>query len=198
MLCQNCNTPMEIRYDDENHFCCPQCGLLIDRDESYTYGRSGFNSYKHFAESLNHILGKTAPKENVNIQGDDMTVKKLREILKSLKLSKYYKYTSYFMRELGFSPPDIPESYIWRASFMFQEYINLREQCREHFGPNNPSYSYLIYKIFDEILPSDDAENRRIFQFIVLPGKKTLEKRNKEWDIIWKQNMLNNQLSIDQ
>ena len=47
---------------------------------------------------------------------------------------------------------------------------------------NNPQYPYLVYKIFDLIL--DDVEKRRILQFIHLPSKSTLLKRNQEWNLI--------------
>ena len=49
---------------------------------------------------------------------------------------------------------------------------------------NNPQYPYLVYKIFDLILV--DAEKRRILQFIHLPSKSTLLKRNQEWTSVLK------------
>ena len=158
-----------------------------------------FIPQKHFAQWLNQILGNVIPKDvnclntihqyitqnNIN----NIIPESLREILKNLKLSKYYKYTSYLFRELtGVGPPNIPEEFKRRAHFLFRDYIETRKKIYQEnpsLGSNNPQYQFLIYKIFDVILPINDMENRRVFHFIHLPSKATLKKRNVEWDIIW-------------
>jgi hypothetical protein len=67
---------------------------------------------------------------------------------------------------------------------MFVNFTKVRKNT-EGLSPNNPSYPFLIYKIFNAILPPTDVENRRIFTFIHLPSEKTLKKRNEEWELIW-------------
>jgi hypothetical protein len=64
-------------------------------------------------------------------------------------------------------------------------FTKVREKNPEGLRPNTPSYPFLIYKIFNAILPPNDVENRRIFDFIHLPSEKTLKKRNEEWELIW-------------
>ena len=215
-LCPECKIEMEAydyfscgRYEfDECQLCCPNCGRLIKQDVSYCLTPKGyifkpknpeFIPQKHFTQWLNQILGNIIPKDvkclntihqyiiqnNIN----NIIPESLREILKNLKLSKYYKYTSYLFRELtGVGPPNIPEEFKRRAHFLFRDYIETRKKMYQEnpsLGSNNPQYQFLIYKIFDVILPINDMENRRVFHFIHLPSKATLKKRNVEWDIIW-------------
>ena len=209
LYCSHCKILMEIYDYDETQFCCPQCGLFIQQDHSYIstpYGyiskpsKAVFHPIKHFSDKLNQILGGAIPKdpsvltkirqhcEQNNVS--EITVGSLRTILKNLNLSKYYMYTSYFFTELtGITPPKISEEFLMRANFLFKQYIKMREKMRyenSSFGSNNPQYPYLIFKIFDAILPLHDIENRRMFQFIHLPSKATLLKRDEEWNIIWK------------
>jgi hypothetical protein len=66
---------------------------------------------------------------------------------------------------------------------MFEDWT--REKQKNNGRSNNPSYPFLIYKIFDTILPLNDVENRRIFHFIHLPSQATLTKREKEWNLVY-------------
>ena len=206
--CKYCKIEMEIYEYDEYKLCCPKCGFVMNRDVSYVPTSTGyiiyepskpaFNPNRHFAEWLNQILGKIIPKDKEALKTIRRYIKRnnireispesLRNILKDLGLSKYYKYTSFFFKELtNYGPPSIPEELMYRANFMFKNIVKTRTKiCEEEtsFGKNNPSYPYLIYKIFDFILPISDTESRRIFQFIHLPSDATLKKRDAEWNII--------------
>ena len=214
--CPQCKIKMEI-YVEENRFCCPECGLLTNRDDpdayiltsddylSYTLAepkKTEFKPDKHFGEWFDHIMGRTAPPHvedtlkaircyimQNRICGSSPEL--LRNVLKRMGLSKYYKHISYLYLELtGITPPDIPRNFTSHAMNIFQRFIQTREMIRDQhpsWGKNNPSYSYLIYKIFNAILPQNDIENRRIFYFTHLPSQATLKKRDAEWDIIWKE-----------
>jgi len=206
-ICKKCKIDLQNLYGD-GELICPQCGYISgERDDScmLTSGifeprKPQFNPNNHFTEWLNQILGLASPKDwdvintirqyiaQNNIH--EISPESLRKILKDLKLSKYYKYTSFLFKELtGIGPPNIPKVFIRRANFLFDDYIRTRQKIRgenSSWGPNNPPYPYLIYKIFNVILPADD-ETRRIFHFIKLPGAATLKKRDEEWDIVWKQ-----------
>ena len=113
----------------------------------------------------------------------------LRQILKTLKKAQYYKYTAYFYKELtGVGPPFIPRDIINRAKWYFNNFNRAREKLvvEGKLPKNNPQYLYLIYKIFDIILDKDDKEKRRILHFIHLPANSTLLKREREWNLICK------------
>ena len=53
---------------------------------------------------------------------------------------------------------------------------------------NSPGYSFIIYNIFDAILPDDvDSRGRHIrsvMDYSHIPKMTTLTKRNKGWEII--------------
>ena len=206
--CPLCKIQMEIFDYDDCKLCCPECGCIVNTDNSYSTTPDGyiykpkkpeFKPHKHFAQGLDQIFGHVIPKDvdwlktvrQYIAQNNicEFNLETLRKILKHLKLSEYCKYTSYLIVELtGVWPPNISKEYLLRAHSLFKLVIKAREKIREEnpsFGSNNPQYQYLIYKIFDVILPPDDKENRRIFHFIHLPGESTLKKRNKEWDIVW-------------
>ena len=183
---------------------CPKCGLAdtkLPMKDYHKFTNSYLEPYKqtldhekHFAAWINNILGINTPRENImpilwkyikqnNISS--ISIKSLRLILKSLKKTKYYKYTSYFYKQLtGVDPPFIPRDTISRAKWYFNKFYKARERLvvDGKLPKNNPQYPYLIYKIFDLILV--DAEKRRILQFIHLPSKSTLLKRNQEWTLI--------------
>lgn len=203
--CPRCKIQMEIYDYDEYKWCCPECGRIIDRDSTSVDSPNGyvfeskkivFSNVKHFLDWIDHILAREKPvgftnsldtirdyvREN-NIQ--HITPESLRAILKQLKLGKHYKHTSYYFKELtNVGPPDIPDKFIYRAKYLFDDFIKTRQKT-EGLRPNIPSYPYLIYKIFNAILPPNDIENRRIFHFIHLPSETTLKKRNEEWELIW-------------
>jgi hypothetical protein len=206
-ICKCCENEME---DDEFELCCTRCGYLVNKHISYVstpYGyifepsKPMYNPHKHFVEIFNQILGLTIPKDGAAVLNTlrqycyqnnitIISIEIIRQILKKLKLSKYYKFTSYFYVELTYvRPPNIPSEFMMKANAMFTQYIKIREQIykEKKWGPNNPPFPYLIYKIFDKILPLDDVENRRLFVFIKLPSKTTLNKRDQEWDVVYNQ-----------
>ena len=157
-----------------------------------------FNQEKHFIQWVYNLLGINKPKEDImpilwkyieqnNIE--QISIESLRPILKTLKKAKYYKYTAYFYKELtGVGPPFIPRDIINRAKWYFNNFNRAREKLvvEGKLPKNNPQYLYLIYKIFDIILDKDDKEKRRILHFIHLPAQSTLLKREREWNLICK------------
>ena len=79
--------------------------------------------------------------------------------------------------------PFIPRDTISRAKWYLNKFYKARERLlvEGKLPKNNPQYPYLTYKIFYLIVV--DAEKRRILQFIHLPSKSTLLKRNQEWNL---------------
>ena len=204
--CPNCKINMQVCSRDILE--CPKCGLADTRKSYYHQPTESYleelpklthKPEKHFANWLNDILAINTPKGNVLpqlvkyfIQNDTqekmISPEDLRKILKQLKLPKYYKHTSYLYKELtNVGPPFIPHDIINTAKWYFKNINETRERLSltgNSKAKNNPGYPYLIYKIFDLILPQDDIEKRRILNFIHLPSEATLLKRNQEWKLI--------------
>ena len=206
--CPSCKIEMEIYEHNKFRWCCPECGRIVDRCDLpnlYNSPNGGvfeskkqtYNHAKHFIDWMNHILAKEIPgkfEESLNtirnhiMQNNikEISLESLRNTLKRLKLSKHYKHTSFYFKSLtNIGPPNIPDQLIQQAKFMFRDWTKAKEFKIEGLRPNNPSYPYMIYKIFDIILPPDDVENRRIFHFIHLPSEATLKKREEEWKLVY-------------
>jgi len=174
-ICKSCK--IEMDYYDDGMLICPQCDRVIEDDLSCVLTHVGyideptkpqFNPNKHFAEWLNQILGWAMPKDFVDVLNkirqyiaqnniNEISPESLRKILKDLKLSKNYKYTSFLYKELtDIGPPKIPEEIIRRANFLFNEYIKTRKKYAKkiylgvlithHIRISSTKYSMLFYR----------------------------------------------------
>jgi hypothetical protein len=195
--CPDCKIEMEIYGHNECCWCCPKCGRIVDRCDLPNYytlangsvferKKQVHNHVKHFVDWIDHILARDYGKfeesldtiRNYIIQTNirTLTPESLREILKNVKLSKYYKHTSYYFKAItNVGPPDIPGKYLHQAKFIFEDWTREKQKNRKS---NNPSYPFLIYKVFDTILPLNDVENRPIFHFIRVRRHLQKEKKN--------------------
>ena len=129
---------------------CPKCGLADTKFLMKDYhkitnsylepSKQTFDYEKHFAKWINNILGINISKEDImpiqyygnNIEQNNIrqiSIQSLRLILKTLKKAKYYKYTSYFYKELtGVDPPFIPRDTISRAKWYINKFYKARER----------------------------------------------------------------------
>lgn len=200
--CPRCKIQLNIWDFDGFRLCCPKCGLLrknpeYDLQYSFKKTKQVHSLKKHFSDWVDIIFGmregEDFEKNKTKIlkyieenKINSISPKSLRKILKELKLNKYYKYTSSYLKAINnVQPPNIPKKYLYQAEFLFQNWTEARKKTGG-LRKNLPSYPYLIYKIFDTILPKDDAENRRIFNFIHLPSEAVLKKRDEEWELVYK------------
>ena len=139
----------------DNTVECPRCGLadtmLILKDydkftDSYsTPSKQVFDHEKHFANWMNNILGISFPKKDIipllkdyfkknNISKEQISINGIRQVLKHLKLPQYYKFTSYFYKEItGNELPFISRDIINRAKWYFQQFFQQRK-CSTPFG----------------------------------------------------------------
>ena len=184
--CPHCKIEMQIV--SPTAVDCPKCGLADTKPLMKDYhkftnsylepSKQTFDHEKHFATWIDNILGINKPKEDImpilwkyieqnNIE--QISVESLRLILKTLKKAKYYKYTSYFYKQLtGVDPPFIPRDTISRAKWYFNKFYNVREKLEVEgkLPKNNPQYSYLVYKIFDLILVDEKKKDASYSLFI--------------------------------
>jgi hypothetical protein len=155
-------------------------------ETSYSYKREN-----HFNEWIAQFQAKerTSVPENVIEQlktevkkqrlrsPDDITHKKVRELLKKLGYSKYYEHTPYITTILcGVQPPTMPVELEEKLRLMFLQI----QRPFEHHCPkdrkNFLSYSYVLYK-FCELLGEDDY----LKCFPLLKSKDKLWKQDQIW-----------------
>ncbi len=201
--CPVCDTEMHFS-QNEAMLGCPSCGhqdfILIDSEKpSY---KEPPREISYFAyKKINHLnewLAQFQAKETTEIPQEIFeqiqselkkerildTVKlkpsKLREILKKLKLSKYYEHVAHIMNRLnGVQAPVLSREVEDKLRFMFREiqpsFIKHCPKGRSNFL----SYSYVLYKFcqlleLDEFLPC----------FPLLKSREKLYMQDKIWQFI--------------
>ena len=177
--CPNCKVENKI-HCSEGINICPQCGyqnyILIDYDKpSY---KDPPREISYFAyKRINHFnewLAQFQAKESTEISKDiydsikeeiykekitdltELTPQKLREILKKLKLNKYYEHTPHIINRLnGVPAPMMSRDTEEKLRIMFREIQTpFLKHCPKQ-RKNFLSYSYVLHK-FVQLLGLDE------------------------------------------
>jgi hypothetical protein len=201
--CPVCDNEMQFAQNEALLSCC-ECGfqefILIDSEKpSY---KDPPREISYFAyKKINHLnewLAQFQAKETTEIPQeifeqiqtelkkerilDTLKLKpsKLREILKKLKLSKYYEHVAHIMNRLnGIQAPVLSREVEDKLRFMFREiqpsFIKHCPKGRSNFL----SYSYVLYK-FCQLLELDDF----LPCFPLLKSREKLYMQDKIWQCI--------------
>ena len=204
--CELCNNILIVNFV-EGHSYCKECGelyyIIIDTERpSYKEPPSEYNyfSYKrmnHFSEWLAQFQSKEStdiPNEiidNIIIELKKqritnmatITHKKIREILKKLKLNKYYEHISYIINKInGIPPPIINPEIEEKLRSMFRDIqIPFLKHCPST-RKNFLSYSYCLNKFF-QLLDMDDY----VKKFPLLKSREKLFAQDQIWKAICKE-----------
>ena len=203
-ICELCDVAL-LHDESQSTMICPSCGvsnytldltskgLTYDQEQTSTsvinfaYKRSN-----HLAEHLACFQGKestTIPMEVISAirtelkkqritDSKKITAAKVKEILKKLRLQKYYEHTQLITFNLnGIKPPTIDEN----TEEQFKTLFNDIQRVFNHVCPKNRknflSYSYVLRKL-SELMNRDD-----LVPFF--PLLKSREKLHQQ-DLIWK------------
>ena len=110
-----------------------------------------------------------------------LTVNDTRSILKELGYSKFYDNVPLIMKKItGMGPPEIPEEIGYKVNDYFTMILSVSTIIRSADKKNQHYYPYYIMKILDAILPMD-SQLRKIFYYIYIQSKDTIEKNDLEW-----------------
>lgn len=201
-ICKKCGNDSLIIVNSEGITICEKCGnqetILIDSDKpSYKDPPReicyfAYKRINHFNEWLAQFQAKEStdiPEEVYNqilieIKKErisdmrDLNPYKLRELLKKLKLNKYYEHVPHIIYRLnGVPAPVMSRETEEKLRMMFKEiqtpFIKYCPKDRKNFL----SYSYVLHK-FVQLLGLDDFLN-------CFPLLKSREKLHQQ-DIIWK------------
>jgi len=201
--CPVCDSEMHFS-QNEALLGCPECGhqdfILIDsekpsyKDPPREISYFAYKKINHLNEWLAQFQAKETteiPQEIFELIQSELkkeriidTIKlkpsKLREILKKLKLSKYYEHVAHIMNRLnGVQAPVLSREVEDKLRFMFREiqpsFIKHCPKGRSNFL----SYSYVLYKFcqlleLDEFLPC----------FPLLKSREKLYMQDKIWQCI--------------
>ena len=202
-ICDDCDSEM-IFSANEAVFTCTQCGnqefILVDSDKpSYKDPPREISYYAY--KRINHFnewLAQFQAKESTEIPNEvyDLIIgelkkerfndlsslnrSKVREILKKLKLNKYYEHTPHITNRLnGQNAPVMTRETEEKLRHMF---IEIQPSFQKHCPKDRSnflSYSYVLYK-FCELLELDEY----LHCFPLLKNKDKLYQQDKIWQNI--------------
>lgn len=215
-ICEKCNSLMDISEDRTKLECyvCNDSnvnlGTIIDSSKNiYKYKHGNFKPNRHSKCWIDRILAKEDeeeigdPKDPNNIRGEKLIQKMIekcklsgtsleyitvddgRRLLKELKHTHLNKNISLIMKKItGRGPPQIKEELYQKGYSLFLQVMDVRENIKFSKRNNRIYYPYYIYKIFDIIL--EDANDRKLLNYIHLHKHPTLSHNDSEWREICK------------
>jgi hypothetical protein len=171
-ICKNCKNQMTCLQHDAI-IICDKCGyqelLLVEQNrpilKQNTKDTSHF-SYKrinHFREWCNQVQGKestdipdeifekilTEIKKEKIVDTKSITYNKMRDILKRLRINKYYEHINYIINRInGIPTPQFSQELEDKLCNMFR---NIQAPFLKHCPKDRKnflSYSYVLYKFF--------------------------------------------------
>jgi hypothetical protein len=198
--CKVCKNPM-ICLQHDALIICDQCGyqelLLVEQNrpilKQNTKDTSHF-SYKrinHFREWCNQVQGKESTdipnevfekilneiKKEKIVDTKKITYAKMREILKRLRINKYYEHINYIINRINGMPtpqfsPDLEEKLYNMFRDIQGPFLKHCPKDRKNFL----SYSYVLYKFF-QIL----GLNEYLKYFPLLKSREKLYVQDQIW-----------------
>lgn len=209
-ICTHCGEDAYY-YVNDSIFCCDKCSTVekvITDNEKPSYKdppkEISYFSYKrinHYTEWLNQIQGKETTdipdevfesilKELKKQRIEDtsnITRQKIKEILKKLKINKYYEHVPYILNRISGVPnPHLSPELEDKLKQMFKEiqvpFLKYSPLNRKNFL----SYSYVIHK-FIQLLNQEDY----LKYFPLLKSREKLHQQEQIWkkicdDLGWK------------
>lgn len=203
-LCQNCLLDNMIILHCKGVIVCENCGyqsyILIDsekpsyKDPPKEISYFAYKRINHFNEWLAQFQAKETTdipdnvydsilleikKERI-IDMRQLSPSKVREILKKLKLNKYYEHVPHIINRLnGIPPPVMSREKEEKLRMMFKEiqtpFIKYCPKDRKNFL----SYSYVLHK-FVQLLGLDEF----LSCFPLLKSREKLHQQDKIWEQI--------------
>lgn len=178
-ICEECNIPL-ICLQQDGIMVCSECGyqelLLVEqnrpilRQQSKEASHFSYKRINHFKEWCAQIQGKESTdiptevfekilaeirKEKI-VDPKTITYGKMREILKKLKINKYYEHINYIINRInGVPTPHFTPELEDKLCSMFKE---IQGPFLKHCPPNRKnflSYAYVLAKFF-QILGLDE------------------------------------------
>jgi len=197
--CKVCKIECSIVYS-EGYVACPKCGvmdyIIIDSDKP-SYKEPPIEISYFAYKKINHFnewLAQFQAKESTEIPPDvinkitleikknkkdscELNPTKLKEILKKLKLNKYYEHRTYIINIInGIPPPIISKDIEEKLRVMFKEIQTPFAKVCPKGRKNFLSYSYVLHK-FAELLELDDF----LMCFPLLKSREKLHLQDKIW-----------------
>ena len=187
-------------------------GTVFDDSQFYSQegqkAKSGaFNPNRHFQFWWVHILARE-PEEEIGEKDDPddaygerliaqlhrivacnrsvlrlVTVNDVRAMLREVGRTDLNKNVPLIMKKLtGVGPPQVPDSIAVRVENLFTKAIEIGERLCRSGRVNRNYYPFTISRILESVLPLEDLENRRVFYYIYVQSRETVEADDDDWE----------------
>lgn len=181
-ICERCNIGEMTPLEDEGVLICNNCATHIPyliENEKPSYKEPPkevcFYSYKkitHFKEIIAQFQGKETtqiPNEHIDlielqikkecIGINELTYKKMKEILKKLGLNKYYEHIAFIKNKLGIPPPVFSQELEETLYNLFMEILVPYAQVCPDTRINFLNYHFVLYKLLELLGETHFLEN---------------------------------------
>jgi len=199
--CMHCNSSNLYVHINDGFVCCNECSsieyIIVDherpsyKDPPREVSYFAYKRINHFNECLSQIQGKETTeipdevydailmeikKQRItNIA--DLSVDKVREILKKLDLNKYYEHAPHIKHKLNGLPiPHLEPELEDKLRTMFKM---IQQPFLKHMPPNRKnflSYSYVLHKLIQLLEKDEYLEN-----FSLLKSRDKLHQQDQIW-----------------
>jgi hypothetical protein len=181
-ICNVCNIGEMTPLEDEGVLICNHCATHIPyliENEKPSYKEPPkevcFYSYKkitHFKEIIAQFQGKETtqiPNEHIEwielqikkecIEMNELSYKKMKEILKKLGLNKYYEHIAFIKNKLGLSPPVFSQELEETLYNLFMEILVPYAHVCPDTRINFLNYHFVLYKLLELLDETHFLEN---------------------------------------
>jgi hypothetical protein len=203
-VCSKCHVPMHL-HTTISVMVCTQCGetapfldatasLLSYSDDSYEYCSFSYKRINHFSEWIASMQAKESTEipqsvldtimqrlkdERVDTV-ENVTVHKIREILKKFKLRKYYEHTQLIHHRITNKPPPrLTPAQEEKIKLLFMAASAAFSRVCPPDRRNFISYSYIISRLCKLL-----GYSEFVGTFPSLKGRQKVEKQNALWQSI--------------
>lgn len=197
--CKACGEPVQL-HTGLSMLVCVKCGaaqpfldataaLLSFSDDSYDYTSFSYKRINHFVEWISAMQAKETTEIPQSVLDSvmerladervadttEITTHRVRDVLKKLKLRKYYEHTQLITCKItGHPPPRMTPTQEERIKLLFMAANTAFQQLRLPDRSNFLSYSYTLFK-FSELLGYTEF----LPNFALLRGQAKLRKQDE-------------------
>ena len=203
-MCKRCNVPMHL-HTTISMMVCTKCGetapfldatasLLSYSDDSYEYCSFSYKRINHFSEWIASMQAKESTEIPQSVLDmimqrlkdervdsvENVTVQKIREILKKFKLRKYYEHTQLIHHKITDKPPPrLTPAQEEKIKLLFMAASSAFSRVCPPDRRNFISYSFIIQRLCKLL-----GYNEFVGNFPNLKGRQKVEKQNALWQNI--------------
>lgn len=169
---------------DEGMLVCRTCsvierGIFVSSQEYHEVSYTAYKRITHIKSNLTRFIGREdfiLPQSVISIikKFNPITVKQVRQILKSQGLTKYYIHTYAIASRVGLTIPSLSQAEYDKVVYHFNVFNSV--YSKQYYSRNMISYHFILYKLFNFIGRSD------LLHFLSFGTNKT---KINNYELIW-------------